>query len=541
MESLPILAIVDLGSQFTLVIERTFRELGVRSVVLDPKRAAQWLQTHPVRAIVLSGGPAGVYEQTAPQPPEEIFSVLTPEGEPVPILGICYGMQWLVNRLGGEVKNAQSHRGYGKARIRLIGRHELFEETDFEQSVWESHGDSVVALPPGFKPTAHTLTGVIAGMVNELGTIWGLQFHPEVTHTQFGKQILANFLRLCRCEPDWQPAGMINQIRQRISKELEGRTAIFGFSGGVDSTTVGAILPDAIAVTIDGGQLRENELAEIKRHAQAAGIRRHIIVDAKAEFLQAMAGLNTRWRRALCRLCALVSPSFAEWLFALVDAERKRSAFKRVYLRVLMRVAAEVGATIVIQGTLAPDRIESGATGGAMIKSHHNVGLDFGQLIQLHPIDHLFKYEVRALAKELGLPASVYNRQPFPGPGLFLRIIGVAITKARLDLVSWADARVAEILKRHRRDEEESWHDHCSQLVVGLNGVPTVGVKGDGRVYGPSIIVRGVKTADFMTADGIRFPALIKDEIEAGVCQHTGIVRVWYDEMKKPPATTEFE
>lgn len=509
----PTVAIIELGSQYTLLIERTLRELGTRSVILEPKRAGQWLTRHPAKAIILSGGAASVYQEGAPQPPEEIFSASGPDSEPPAILGICYGMQWLARRFGGEVEPVADKREYGQTSISVIrSSHLMFDELPETMRVWMSHGDSVTRVPADFEVLARTtLNGTIAAMGN--GRIWGAQFHPEVTHTAEGKAILGKFLRMARCPQDWQPHSIINAIRENVSGRLGTGKAVFGFSGGVDSTTVSAILAPTLgerllALTIDGGHLREGELDEIKLHAQHAKVNLKV-VDARAEFAEAMAGIT--------------------------DAEEKRHQFKSIYARIFVREARAFGATAVIQGTLAPDRIESGATGGAIIKSHHNVGLDMGKLMQLHPIDHLFKYEVRALAQHAGLPESVWQRQPFPGPGLFIRIVGVPATPNNLEIVRWADAQVRNILTSHKL------YHQVSQLVVAYMGVNTVGVKGDERVYGGAIVVRAVETSDFMTANGVHFPASVEDEISTELTKHPAIVRVWFDFTRKPPATTEME
>lgn len=512
MTSLPNVAIIELGSQYTLLIERTLRELGVRSMILDPKQASAWLKQYPVKAIILSGGAASVYENDAPQPPEEIFS-LHYNGKPVHVLGICYGMQWIAHHFHGEVKPVLGNREYGETEINLLCSNSLFYGSPDRQKVWASHGDSVVKVPERFSVVGSTATDGIAAMVNDEGTVWGVQFHPEVTHTPHGKVILGNFLRLAGCEDDWRPASLVASIRENVLSELGDRKAIFGFSGGVDSTTLSAILSPVlkerlIAVTIDGGHLREKELYEIHAHAHAAGVGLAVI-DARLDFTEALADIT--------------------------DAEEKRRRFKKVYAKLLVETAGKFGATAVIQGTLAPDRIESGTTGGALIKSHHNVDLDAGKLAQLHPIGHLFKYEIRALAKELGLPESVWNRQPFPGPGLFIRIVGVPATPEMLDVVRWADAQTKEILEKH------NLYKDLSQLVVAYLGTKTVGVKGDGRVYGGAVVVRAVQTLDFMTARGVHLPEAAESEICTVLTRHPQIVRVWFDPTKKPPATTELE
>jgi len=296
-------------------------------------------------------------------------------------------------------------------------------------------------------------------------------------------------------------------------KKLGSERVIFGFSGGVDSTTLSAILTPVLkdqllAITIDGGQLREGELDQIQEHATFAGVNLKV-VDAHKEFNVVMANV--------------------------IDAEQKRKCFKKVYASLFVQAAKDFNASVVLQGTLATDRIESGVTGGAVIKSHHNVGLDMGDLVQLHPIDHLFKYEIRGLAKEILLPKSVCDRQPFPGPGLFLRVIGIPATPEKLDLVRWADARVREILVRH------GVYDQISQLVVAYFGVNVVGIKGDARVYGGTIAVRAIKTLDFMTAQGVHFSDNIEKEICATLTRHSEIVQVGFYPADKPPATTEFE
>jgi GMP synthase (glutamine-hydrolysing) len=512
MARLPHVAIIELGSQYTLLIERALRELGVRSVILDPKRAADWFKRNPPKAVILSGGASSVYDTDAPQPPDEVLSLCREDGQPIALLGICYGMQWLAQQLGGDVKAVLGNREYGEASLRLCATPEgFFSGTPQSQRVWMSHGDSVISPPEGFSVLARSDADTIAAMQN--GSVLGVQFHPEVTHTPHGKTMLANFLKCAGCENDWEPSSVITTIQDDVVARLGSERVIFGFSGGVDSTTVSAILAPAIkkrllAVTIDGGHLRERELDEIRTHASLAGVRLRIM-DAREEFRETMADT--------------------------IDAEEKRRRFKKVYASLLVRAAHDFDATAVLQGTLAPDRIESGATGGATIKSHHNVGLDVGTLLQLHPIDHLFKYEVRALAREIGLPESVWNRQPFPGPGLFLRVVGVPATPERLELVRWADARVREILMRQRI------YDQLSQLVVAYIGVNTVGVKGDARVYGGAIVVRAVETLDFMTARGVHFSDDVEGAISNALTRHPEIVRVWFDPTKKPPATTEME
>ncbi|MEK7628362.1 MAG: glutamine-hydrolyzing GMP synthase [Patescibacteria group bacterium] len=516
--SVPEVVIIELGSQYTLLIQRSLRELGVRSVVFDPVGAQKWLGKHIPSAVILSGGAASVCDKDAPQPPKSILSLKRIDGRPVPILGICYGMQWLAQKLGGEVHSSLGHKEYGSAKIQFIGpSNDPVFAGPLVQEVWMSHGDTVTKVPPGFQVLAvgrwSSKERLCPPVMMTDGSRWGVQFHPEVTHTVHGKEMLENFLHSAGCKKDWVPRSLIAQIQDHAQREIGNRRAIFGFSGGVDSTTMLAILAPILkdrllALTVDAGQLREGEVEEIRVHAQAVGATLRVM-DVRQEFQEALSGA--------------------------VDAEEKRNLFKQAYSHCFVRAAKEFGAAVVLQGTLAPDRIESGVTGGVLIKSHHNIGLDMGDLTQIHPIDHLFKYEIRALAQEIGLPESVSKRQPFPGPGLFVRIIGVPATLEKLAVVRWADARVREILIRHGK------YNQLSQLVVAYVGVNTVGVKGDARVYGGAIVVRAVDTVDFMTAEGVHFSDEVEKDISSELTRHPDIVRVWYDPTKKPPATTELE
>lgn len=508
--SLPHIAIIELGSQYTLLIERTLRELGCRSIIMEPKRASKWLEVNPVNLIILSGGFRSVYDKDALFPPEAILSMRRHDGKPSVIFGICYGMQWLAQKLGGTVEPTPGHREYGPTKI--YGDWWLFKGIPFEQDVWASHGDTVTSTGR-FVMTAGSKGGGMAGMQSHDGRKLGVQFHPEVADTVHGKMILKNLLDHAECVPDWQPSSMISTIRERIDRAAHGKTVLLGYSRGVDSSTLGAlaepVLKDRLrSVTIDGGQLRENEVDEIKEGAQILGMR-HEVVDAKAMFEKLLAHTE--------------------------DAEHKREIFKLGYALCLIRAAGRRGASIVAQATLAPDVIESGMTGGDVIKSHHNVGLDLGALLQMHPVDYLFKYEIRALARELGLPESISNRQPFPGPGLFIRTLHVPAIQENVEVARWADARVTEVMKSH------GVYDELSQLVVGYFGRPTVGVKGDKRAYTGYIVVRAVKTIDFMTAKGVHFSETIEDDVQAVATRHMRINRAFFDPSDKPPGTTEFE
>lgn len=505
----PQIIIIELGSQFTLQIQRVLREAGIRSLVLRPDKVDQNV-LQSVKAIILSGGGASVYDKNAPQLPKDLISLLRNKNNQLPVLGICYGMQILALELGGEV--CQGEREYGNTSLVLTlegAENELFLGTHDQQQVWMNHGDSVSKLPVGFRNLGNTKN--IAAMSN--GIIYGLQFHPEATQTQFGKEIFINFINLVGCELDWEPKSVVKLIQENLKKELKGRKAIIGVSGGVDSTTLAAIAAPILgkqltAITIDPGNLREGEIDEIRKNAKLAGIDLHVI-DASTEFIDAISQT--------------------------VDAEEKRAYFKEVYRNIFMKAAKKFGAEVIIQGTLAADKIESGMTGGAKIKSHHNVGLDMSSLEQMHPIDYLYKYEIRALGEQIGLPKEIFNRQPFPGPGLFVRIIGIPITMEKLATLRWADEQVRVILEKH------NIYDKVSQLVVAYIGVNTVGQKGDTRVYGNTIVVRPVTTLDFMTTEAYFLDSNIMKEICSTITKHDGIVRVWFDYTEKPPATTEME
>lgn len=500
--------IIDFGSQYTLVIGRILRELGIRSIILSPGKAVKFLEKNNPRAIILSGSNYSVTDEGAPQFPTEILE------KKVPILGICYGLHLITNYFGGELANHVHDKEYGPAEIFFKEEDPLWKGLVSPQKVWASHGDSVEKLPDGFTVIATSITGTIEAITHVSKRIWGIQFHPEVTQTLRGKQLLSNFVfDIASCEKDWEPSNIINQIRNEVLIEVGDKKVIMGLSGGVDSSTLEGILApvlkkNLLAVCVDTGSFREKELEEIQNNADAMGVN-FKIVDAKELFQQEIGDC--------------------------IDAEEKRKRFKKAYKAVLEHEIHLFGAKFIAQGTLATDIIESGAVGEAqLIKSHHNVGLTWS-VPEIRPLRHLFKYEVRELAKEVGLPESIAQRQPFPGPGLFVRIIGIPPTVENLAIVRWADNKVTEILKKH------NVYTDISQLIVALIGANTVGIKGDGRVYKPSIVVRAVQTIDFMTLKGMYFPEHIAMEIIEAVTKHPEIVRVWFDATPKPPATTEME
>lgn len=432
----------------------------------------------------------------------------------MPVLGICYGMHWLVQELGGVITPHQEHKEYGTAKIKLSISDNLFLQTKPNQVVWASHGDSVTQTSSNFKIIATSNNEqTIAAISNIKRKIWGVQFHPEVTQTEQGKDILQNFLTLSKCKKDWNPKNVIKEIRNEIEQVMNGKKAIIGFSGGVDSSTLSAVLApvlknNLLAMCIDTGALRKDEIQEIKLNATAVGVPLKVV-------------------RA--------SRDFQKAIGQTVHSETKRMRFKKLYGKILEKVAKDFDADFIIQGTLATDLIESGKVGKAdMIKTHHNTGLNLN-IKELHPFRNLFKYEVRELAKELKLPFSIVERQPFPGPGLFLRIVGKPPTLKRLSIIRWADYEITKILKKHKV------YNKLSQLVVALICIPTVGIKGDKRSYKDAIVIRAIQTSDFMTARGFQFSPNIRRELQSIITKHPEVTRVWFDENDKPPATTEFE
>lgn len=508
--------VVDYGSQYTLVIGRTLRELGVRSIILPPKSVNKWLENNTPKAVILSGSNWSVHNDGAPGIPE----ALDITGKKYLILGICYGMQLLTYKLSGNVDRPLAHREYGPAQVSLNTSHPLFASVNEKTEVWASHGDTVTTLPNGFTEIG-TSSGV-AAMTNENNSVMGIQFHPEVVDTKEGKKILQNFLTLAKCIVDWNATDLITQIQKEVldtinekSKgESVGQNVVLGFSGGVDSTTLAAILTPVlkeklICITIDTGGARYNEIEELKINAKSAGIINLEIISAADDFIN---NVGTT-----------------------IDGEEKRAKFRDVYKRIFEEQIAKHKAGFIVQGTLATDIIESGKAGqSAMIKTHHNVGLEW-QVEDLHPFKNLFKYEVRELARALNLPKAIHERNPFPGPGLYLRIVGTPVSKERLELVRQSDKTVTEIIKKYDIAKD------ISQLIVALLGINSVGVKGDERVYGYSLAVRAVQTVDFMTAKGYYFKEEIVNEITNALTKHKDIVRVFFDVTPKPPATTEFE
>lgn len=512
----PQILIIDLSSQVAELISRTLRELGHRSVIFGPEGAKKWLEKNKPKGIIPSGGQQSVYDENALMPPEEILEM------GIPVLGICFGMQWMAHVMRGRVVantdiTQLENKNYGESFVKFSSDDIVFKDVSgHEYDVWASHGDSVARVPAGFKEIGWFSSGTIAAMADASRGFFAVQYHPEVTHTPppAGKEILRRFVEdVCGCEKNWSEGDLIGNLRNEIAEVVGDKKAILPYSGGVDSSVVLAlsdpVLEERLSVfTIDTGALRDGELNEIVSNAKEIGVAIRVIDDSHAYF-NAMANLT--------------------------DAEEKRiRGFQSVYGPRLDLEGKSFGASFIFQGTNAADQIESAKKGqSGHIKTHHNTVETL--LEKYNPLRNFFKYEIRALAYKLGLSEAIAERKPFPGPGLFLRVNGMFATPDRIAIVRWADVVVMSILKEHGIYQE------ISQCPVNILGVPTVGIKGDKRVYKYPIVVHPVQTMDFMTSRGYQIPKNIRREITREVSKHPEVVRVLFDEGDKPPASTEWE
>ncbi len=514
--------IIDFGSQYTQLIARRIREAGVYCELRNPEITETELKEFNPKGIILSGGPDSTMGDEAPIAPQAVFDF------GVPILGICYGMQTMAMQLGGQVESS-SHREFGYAQIRARGHSALLRDIEDHVSeegfglldVWMSHGDRVSKLPEGFKIIASTDSAPIAGMADEERQFYGVQFHPEVTHTLQGQRIIKRFLtEICHCDTLWTSAQIIEDSINTIRQQVGNDDVLLGLSGGVDSSVVAALLHHAIGdqltcVFVDNGLLRENEGDQVMAmFAKNMGIK-VIRVDAEQRFLDELAGEQ--------------------------DPEKKRRIIGRVFVEIFEEESKKLtNIKWLAQGTIYPDVIESAAakTGKAqVIKTHHNVGglPDHMTLELLEPLRELFKDEVRKLGVELGLPRDMVYRHPFPGPGLGVRILG-EVKKHYADLLRKADKIFIDELYAH------DLYDKTSQAFVVFLPVKSVGVMGDGRRYDYVVSLRAVETIDFMTARWAHLPydflGLVSNRI---INEVEGISRVTYDISGKPPATIEWE
>ncbi|MGB5407177.1 MAG: glutamine-hydrolyzing GMP synthase [Thiogranum sp.] len=514
--------ILDFGSQYTQLIARRVREIGVYCEIHPYDMDEEALRVFHPHGVILSGGPETVTGGDAPRAPQRVFEL------GVPVLGICYGMQTMAAQLGGKVENADHHE-YGYAQVRARGHSRLLKDIEDHTSeegyglldVWMSHGDRVVELPPAFKLMASTDAAPIAAMADDERAYYGVQFHPEVTHTHQGERILRRFITdICRCEALWTAGNIVEESIRQLHEQVGDEEVLLGLSGGVDSSVVAALLHKAIGdqltcVFVDTGLLRHHEGDQVMAtFAEHMGVR-VIRVDAEKRFLTALENET--------------------------DPERKRKFIGNLFVAVFEEESEKLkNARWLAQGTIYPDVIESAGakTGKAhLIKSHHNVGglPEHMKLKLLEPLRELFKDEVRKLGVELGLPYDMVYRHPFPGPGLGVRILG-QVKKEYADLLRLADHIFIEELRKHHL------YDKTSQAFAVFLPVKSVGVAGDGRRYDYVIALRAVETIDFMTARWAHLPYEFLDHVSRRIINEIpGISRVTYDISGKPPATIEWE
>ncbi len=506
--------VLDFGGQYNQLIARRVRECSVYCEVKPYTTPLEQLKAMDPIGIIFTGGPNSVYLETSPHVDPEIFTW------GVPILGICYGCQLMAHTLGGQVTEAQedSAREYGKTVTYYDTGCKLFHGLPEQGVSWMSHGDYMAKVPEGFRLVAHSDACPNVAIADEARGFYGVQYHPEVNHTQHGTDMIRNFLyEVCHAAGDWTMGDYKNTAIAQIREKVGDGKVLLALSGGVDSSVAAALLAEAVGsqltcVFVDHGLMRKNEGDEVER-AFAPWDINFIRVDAETRFLIKLAGVT--------------------------EPEHKRKIIGEEFIRVFEEEARKIGAVdYLAQGTIYPDVIESGAGDAAVIKSHHNVGalpdhVDFKEIIE--PLRLLFKDEVRQLGRELGLPEYLVSRQPFPGPGLAIRIIG-DVTKAKADMLREADAIFREEAALTGEDRR------LSQFFAALTNMRSVGVMGDGRTYDYAIALRAVTTDDFMTADWARIPYELLDRISVRIVNEVpGVNRVLYDITSKPPATVEFE
>ncbi len=506
--------VLDFGGQYSQLIARRVRELGVFSELLPHHVGAVEVARRKPKGLILSGGPASVYSDHAPKLDRELLEL------GIPVLGICYGMQLLALDLGGRVEGAEVGE-YGRSQLTVHHPGVLFKDLPAEQPCWMSHRDTVYEAPPGFTALAASTQSPVAAFESAERAVYGIQFHPEVVHTPYGQHVLTHFLRdVCGCDMTWSAASIVEEQIARIREQVGDGKVICGLSGGVDSSVAALLVHRAVGdqltcVFVDHGMMRKNEGDQV-----VATFRDHfhvplVAVDAEERFLEKLAGVS--------------------------EPERKRKIIGTEFIRVFEEEAREVGDDVrfLVQGTLYSDVIESGGgTGAATIKSHHNVGglPDDLQFDLVEPLRSLFKDEVRAVGAELGLPERMVWRQPFPGPGLAIRIVGGEATKERLDLLRDADFILQDEI-RGAGLYRDLWQSFCV-----LPDVRTVGVQGDERTYGYVVVIRAVTSDDAMTADWARLPYDLLEQIASRMINELREVnRVVLDITSKPPGTIEWE
>jgi GMP synthase (glutamine-hydrolysing) len=514
MDNTQVILVLDFGSQYTQLIARRVRELGVYSEIHPFSYSLEKIRSQRPVGIILSGGPSSVYEADAPKPDPGIFDL------GIPILGICYGLQVFADRLGGKV-NSAARREYGKADLHIDNKDDLFAGLNSTISVWMSHGDSLSQMPDGFEPIAHSENAPICAIRNLKKKMFGVQFHPEVVHTPEGKKILSNFLlNVCGAQGDWSPVSFVEQAEKRIRAHVGSSQVLCALSGGVDSSVLAVLLHRAVGdqlhcVHINNGLMRKNESEQVVKTFRDMFHINLTYVDATEIFLSRLAGVN--------------------------DPEQKRKIIGKTFIEVFEQEAKKLTGFVeyLAQGTLYPDVIESVSFKGpsVTIKTHHNVGglpekMNF-KLIE--PFRELFKDEVRSIGRILGVPEDLIGRHPFPGPGLAVRVLG-DITKEKLQLLREADDIFIQELKR------SNLYNEIWQAFVVLLPIRSVGVMGDSRTYENAVALRAVTSVDGMTADWAKIPNELLAQISNRITNELrGINRVVYDISSKPPATIEWE
>lgn len=507
--------ILNFGGQYTHLIARRIRELGCYAEISPFDISLSEIIKLKPSGLILSGSPFSVYDNNAPFPESEIFSLN------IPILGICYGQQVIAEMLGGDVQKGNL-REFGRETLTVLDKKSLFKGLSKKEMVWFSHGDLVAKSPKGFKTIGKSRTSKIASFAGNDNKIFGIQFHPEVIHTNNGLKILENFVYgICKEKKSWRLSNIKNNLTAELKKTLKNEAVLIGVSGGVDSFVAATLLKAAIrdklyCVFVDNGLMRKNEAAEIKNVFIKMKFKNFIVADAKEEFLNALGGVT--------------------------DPEKKRKIIGHTFIRVFEKKAKDLERQakfkFLAQGTIYPDRIESAqpSKNAAKIKSHHNVALPKKLKFQIvEPLKELYKDEVRKLGTELGLPKSIIGRHPFPGPGLAVRILG-EINKDRLDIVREADSIFISELKKSRL------YDKIWQAFAVLLPLKTVGVMGDARTYEYIISLRAVTSKDGMTADWAKIPNDVLEKISSRIVNEVrGVNRVVYDISQKPPATIEYE
>ncbi|MGQ9455953.1 MAG: glutamine-hydrolyzing GMP synthase [Armatimonadota bacterium] len=506
-----LIVILDFGGQYTQLIARRVRECGVCCEILPFDTSIEEIRARKPLGVILSGGPASVYEPGSPKVTPAVYEL------GIPILGICYGSQLMAHQLGGKVVAADK-REYGRVEVEITDYEGLFAGQNNPFVCWMSHGDFVKEAPRGFVISARTQHTPVAAMENRGAKLYGVQFHPEVAHTPNGKDILRNFLyNVCGVKGTWTPQSFIDSAIKQIREQVGHSRVICGLSGGVDSSCTAVLMHKAIGdqltcIFVDHGLLRLGEAEKVKQTFEKHFKINLVHVDAEERFLQRLRGVT--------------------------DPEAKRKIIGEEFVRVFEEEASKIkDARFLAQGTLYPDVIESGTKNAATIKSHHNVGglPDDTQLEVIEPLRWLFKDEVRAVASKLGLPEDIVWRHPFPGPGLAVRVVG-EVTKERLETLRRADEIVVSTIKR------AGWYRKLWMGFAILAPIRSVGVMGDQRTYGDTIVVRAITSEDGMTADWARLPYELLEQISNRIINEVhGISRVVYDISSKPPATMEWE